>query len=64
MKKDSLITTEDAAEILEVSVRQIQRYIQSGRLPYERRVGRLYLLNKTIVERFEKNSPGKPKKEK
>jgi excisionase family DNA binding protein len=61
-----MITVADAAELLGVSTRRVQRLIQVGLLPATRVTSRMYLLDPKDVEVARKTrnkKSGRPKKE-
>jgi excisionase family DNA binding protein len=60
-----LVSVEEAAAIRGVSVRRVQQYVESGRIPVVvAGVGRnrKYLLARADVEAFEPKPPGQPPK--
>lgn len=57
------LTTKEAAEKLNVKVRQVQALIESGRLP-ARRFGRAWVVNEKDLDLVkERKKTGRPKKE-
>ncbi len=56
-----LLTTQEAAEQLGVSVRRVTELITSGRLPAER-FGRAYMINDSDLKFVEDRKPGRPPK--
>ena len=52
------LTTAEAAKLLGVCTRTVQRWIWAGRLPKLRMVGRVHLLRKVDVVRFGKKRKG------
>lgn len=56
-----LLTTQEAAERLGVSVRRVTELITSGRLPAER-FGRAYMIDDSDLKFVEDRKPGRPPK--
>ncbi len=57
------LTTQEAAEKLDVSVRRIVALINSGNLPSSR-IGRSHVIKETDLELVKDRRPGRPPKEK
>jgi excisionase family DNA binding protein len=57
------LTTQEAAEKLDVSVRRIVALINSGNLPSSR-IGRSHVIKETDLKLIENRKPGRPPKEK
>ena len=56
-----MLTTQQAAELLEVSRKMVQSLIKRGRLPAEK-IGRDWMIRREDVDRHERGKPGpKPK---
>lgn len=61
---DELLTTAEAAEKLGLTVRAVQKMIESGRLQ-AKRVGRDYIISAASLKNIERKSPaGRPPKAK
>jgi excisionase family DNA binding protein len=60
---DKLLTIKQVAEELKVTTMTVRRYIEAGRITYER-PGREYLIWQSEVERFKqtRRGPGRPPK--
>lgn len=58
---DAILTTQQAAERLGVSIIRVRQYITSGRLPASK-VGRDYLIRSVDVAHFERRRTGRPTK--
>ncbi len=57
----ALMTTKDAAERLEVSVRRVHQFIEEGRLPAEK-MGRDFLIKEEDLKLVEDRKTGRPPK--
>jgi excisionase family DNA binding protein len=57
----NLLTTKEAAEKLDVSVRRVQALITGGSLPATR-LGRDYLIKEVDLELVKNRKPGRPAK--
>lgn len=57
------LTTQEAADRLGLSKRQVQTLIKRGQLPAER-VGHIWLLKPEDVETFQRRPVGRPKHDK
>lgn len=56
-----MLTTQEAAERLGVSIRRVQALIQSGQLRAEK-IGRDYIIREEDLEQVLNRKPGRPKK--
>ena len=57
----NLLTTKEVAELLDVSMRQVQALITKGRLPAQK-IGRDYLSLEKDLKLVENRKVGRPKK--
>ncbi|RME05020.1 MAG: DNA-binding protein [Deltaproteobacteria bacterium] len=53
-----MVTVAEAARLLERSPATVRRYVREGRLPAERRGGRLFISRKDLLEFSLRNNPG------
>ena len=58
---DELLTTSEAAAVLGLTVRAVQKMIENGRLE-ARKAGRDYLINRNALENIPKQVQGRPPK--
>jgi excisionase family DNA binding protein len=58
-QQNNLITTSEAAEILNVTVRTVERWCVSGKLPAQRTSGGWWVIRREDVERLQQEkTPG------
>lgn len=62
-KQKDLLTTTDAAEVLNVSLRRVRALIEAGKLPAIK-YGRDYLIKESDLELVRERKPGRPSKPK
>ena len=60
MKNESILTTRQVAERLNISLRRVQALIKDGRLPSQQ-IGREHLIREADVKLVENRTPGRPK---
>lgn len=58
---DKLISTKEAAEKLDLSIRRVQALITSGRLPAQK-IGNSYVVKEKDLELVRDRTPGRPSK--
>lgn len=58
----NLISTKEAAEKLDLSIRRVQTLITSGRLP-ARKIGNSYIVREKDLDLVKDRTPGRPSKE-
>lgn len=58
---NDLLTTREAAEILEISDARIRQLIYAGRLPSQK-IGQMNLIKKTDLDLIRERKSGRPKK--
>ena len=62
MSEKNLLTTRQAAERLNISLRRVRALIEAGRLPSQQ-YGRDHLINEADLELVRERKPGRPTKE-
>jgi excisionase family DNA binding protein len=62
MGDENLLTTREAAERLNVSMRRVRALIESGKLP-SKQFGRDHLIKESDLNLVQERKPGRPKKE-
>jgi len=62
MGEENLLTTREAAEKLNVSMRRVRALIESGKLP-SKQYGRDHLIKESDLNLVQERKPGRPKKE-
>ncbi len=58
----TLLTSDEAAQLLGVSGQTVRRYITAGRLEVVRKVGKARLVHRSDVEALERPRRGRPRK--
>jgi excisionase family DNA binding protein len=59
---DELLSTEEAAAKLGVTVRWVQKLLRDQRLPYARKLGRQYLIRESDLAQVSDLRPGRPRR--
>lgn len=59
---EELISSREAAEILDVSIRTVQRFAANNKLAGSRRVGRTWVIPKSAVEDYKREQEEKKEK--
>jgi excisionase family DNA binding protein len=58
---ENIVSVKEAAEMLGISTKEVQRYINNGRLS-GKKLEREYIVSKESVLKFQRNKPGRPRR--